>query len=48
MIYVVVLLTSVLCLMYLNKKMEIEMNVLQLHSYENHNMIEWLKAKEKE
>lgn len=46
MIYLLFFVPSVLMFMYAKKKMLIEINVLQLHSYENKNMIKWIKSKE--
>lgn len=46
MIYLLFIVPSVLMFMYVKKKMLIEINVLQLHSYENENMKKWVKGKE--
>ncbi|MCQ2911702.1 MAG: UDP-N-acetylmuramoyl-tripeptide--D-alanyl-D-alanine ligase [Clostridia bacterium] len=47
MIYLFYVMQLVLYSMYLRKKILIEMNVLQIHSYENDKTLLWLKGKDK-
>ncbi|MCQ2979490.1 MAG: UDP-N-acetylmuramoyl-tripeptide--D-alanyl-D-alanine ligase [Clostridia bacterium] len=45
--YFLMIVSLIMSAIYLRKKVLIEMNVLQIHSYESDKMIEWLHGKDK-